>query len=42
MGLGLSLSQGIISAHKGRLAVEETSPGNTVFSFTLPYSKGED
>jgi len=41
MGLGLSLSQGIISAHKGRLAVEATAPGNTVFSFTLPYSKGE-
>ena len=40
MGLGLSLSQGIISAHKGRLAVEDTSPGNTVFSFTLPYSRG--
>ncbi|NNJ90693.1 MAG: PhnD/SsuA/transferrin family substrate-binding protein [Gammaproteobacteria bacterium] len=42
MGLGLSLSQGIISAHKGELAVETTAPGNTVFSFTLPYSRGED
>lgn len=42
MGLGLSLSQGIISAHKGQLAVEKTEPGNTVFSFTLPYSGGEE
>jgi two-component system sensor histidine kinase TtrS len=42
MGLGLSLSQGIISAHKGQLAVESTAPGNTVFSFTLPYSRGEN
>ena len=42
MGLGLSLSQGIISAHKGQLAVESTQPGNTVFSITLPYSRGDN
>jgi PAS domain S-box-containing protein len=42
MGLGLSLSQGIISAHNGNLAVESTVAGNTVFSFTLPYSIGEN
>ena len=37
MGLGLSLSQGIITAHKGELKLLSSEPGATVFMFTLPY-----
>jgi two-component system sensor histidine kinase TtrS len=36
MGLGLSLSQGIIAAHKGVLYVHRTSDAGTVFRFSLP------
>ena len=35
MGLGLSISKGIIEAHKGRLYCEETGSG-TLFRFVLP------
>ncbi|HHH12710.1 MAG TPA: histidine kinase, partial [Thiolapillus brandeum] len=37
MGLGLSISQGIIEAHKGNLYYDD-STGRTVFRFTLPVS----
>lgn len=39
MGLGLSLSQGIISAHKGKLYVESSDATGTVFCFTLPITQ---
>jgi len=37
MGLGLSISQGIIEAHKGNLYYDD-SAGRTLFRFTLPVS----
>ena len=40
MGLGLSLSRGIISAHGGKLQMESTGPEGTIFSFTLPFNTG--
>lgn len=42
MGLGLSLSQGIIAAHGGQLKAESIRPGNTVFSFSLPIADGDN
>ncbi|MDF1529418.1 MAG: PAS domain S-box protein, partial [Sedimenticola sp.] len=36
MGLGLSISQGIIEAHKGRIFVEPRQTGGTTFVFLLP------
>jgi two-component system sensor kinase FixL len=35
LGLGLSLSRGIISAHGGELWLDETTTGSTRFAFTL-------
>ena len=40
MGLGLSISQGIISAHGGKLQMDSTGTAGTVFSFTLPLKAG--
>lgn len=40
MGLGLSLSRGIISSHGGKLEMESTGTEGTVFSFTLPFNVG--
>ena len=36
MGVGLSISRGIIEAHGGRLWAEPNPTGGTVFRFTLP------
>jgi signal transduction histidine kinase len=36
MGLGLSISQGIIEAHKGRIFVEPVAGGGVRFIFLLP------
>jgi two-component system sensor kinase FixL len=36
MGLGLSISQGIVSAHQGRLFCEDAPGGGAVFRFVLP------
>ncbi len=36
MGVGLSISRGIIEAHGGRLWAEPNPSGGTVFRFTLP------
>jgi two-component system sensor histidine kinase KdpD len=36
VGLGLTICRGIISAHGGRIWVEERSGGGAVFRFTLP------
>lgn len=42
MGLGLSISQGIIEAHKGRLYLDTESGKGAVFRFSLPIEPGED
>jgi two-component system sensor kinase FixL len=36
MGLGLSISRGVVEAHGGRLWLAENRPGRCVFRFTLP------
>jgi len=36
MGLGLSISRGIIEAHQGRLWLAAAEPGSTTFCFALP------
>ena len=41
MGLGLSISQGIISAHNGNLWVDSEPGFGAVFRFTLPIKKEE-
>jgi len=41
MGLGLSISQGIIEAHKGKLYVDSKPGQGAVFRFTLPVERGE-
>ncbi len=41
IGLGLSISRGIISAHKGRIWAERRPGGGTVMSVALPASPGE-
>jgi two-component system sensor histidine kinase TtrS len=39
MGLGLSISQGIIETHKGRIFVETDNLKGTTFVFQLPTSQ---
>ncbi len=41
LGLGLSISSGIISAHDSRLMVESEPGKGATFSFTLPLDRGE-
>ena len=41
MGMGLSISQSIITAHDGRLWFERNAEGGTTFRFTLPIALGE-
>ena len=36
LGLGLSISQGIIEAHKGNLYLDSESTKSTIIRFTLP------
>lgn len=38
MGLGLSISQGIISSHGSRIRVDSSKKNGTTFSFSLPIS----
>jgi two-component system, LuxR family, sensor kinase FixL len=40
LGLGLSLSRSIVSAHGGRLWAENQTAGGAVFHFTIPAWKG--
>ena len=42
MGLGLSISKGIIEAHKGNLYAERAAGPGAVFRFTLPIGEGEN
>jgi PAS domain S-box-containing protein len=43
MGLGLSISQGIIDLHMGNLYLESSPKGGAVFRFTLPIvNKGDE
>ena len=41
LGLGLSISSGIIGAHDSRLVVESEPDKGATFSFTLPLDRGE-
>jgi two-component system sensor kinase FixL len=41
MGLGLSISQGIIEAHKGQLYIDSEPGQGAVFRFTLPVNQGD-
>lgn len=38
-GLGLSIAQGILTSHRGTIALLESSSEGTTFQFTLPLSK---
>lgn len=38
-GLGLYICKGVIEAHGGDIAIEETSPSGTVFAFSLPVER---
>jgi two-component system, OmpR family, sensor kinase len=40
-GLGLSITEGIVKAHKGELKVL-SRPGQTTFRITIPVLRGED
>jgi two-component system sensor histidine kinase KdpD len=40
VGLGLTICRGIVSAHGGRIWVEERPGGGALFRFTLPLEKG--
>jgi two-component system sensor kinase FixL len=42
LGLGLSISQGIIESHGGRLWLQSGKPGQTEFRFSLPLELPSD
>jgi two-component system sensor kinase FixL len=42
MGLGLSISRGIIEAHGGRLLLDTPARGGTRLRIILPLEKGEE
>jgi two-component system sensor kinase FixL len=42
MGVGLSICQSIVEAHRGRIWAEASSGGGTIFRFTLPRDTGPD
>jgi two-component system sensor kinase FixL len=41
LGVGLSISTGIVEAHGGRLRVDSTAGIGATFYFTLPYAGGD-
>ena len=41
-GLGLSVSYGIVDAHRGTISVESTPGRGTTFRITLPISETHD
>jgi two-component system sensor kinase FixL len=42
MGIGLSICQSIIEAHRGRIWAEANPGGGTVFQFSLPHDTSPD
>jgi signal transduction histidine kinase len=42
LGLGLSISSGIVAAHGGQLTVDSVSGEGATFSFKLPLAEGGD
>jgi len=42
MGVGLSICQSIVEAHRGRIWAEANPAGGTIFRFTLPRDTGPD
>jgi len=42
MGVGLSICQSIVEAHRGRIWAEANPGGGTIFRFTLPRDTGPD
>ena len=42
MGVGLSISRGIIEAHGGRMRAEANKTGGAIFRFTLPAAPQEE
>ncbi|MDZ4371615.1 MAG: ATP-binding protein [Phenylobacterium sp.] len=42
MGVGLSISRGIVEAHGGRIWIEDPSETGAIFAFSLPLDTGAD
>ena len=42
MGVGLSISRGIVEAHGGRMRAEANETGGAIFRFTLPAAPQEE
>ena len=40
-GLGLSITRGLVEAHAGSIALEDGTPGETTFRFTLPRAEAQ-
>lgn len=42
MGMGLSISRSIVERHYGNLYLEKSTPGMTIFKFTLPIKQADE
>lgn len=40
-GLGLSITRGLVEAHAGSIILEDSTPGETTFRFTLPRAEAQ-